>query len=198
MGSYAQYMTPKSGTTRWVVKWHEVPGWDVEMKVTYDVKALNPGDGWYNWGTGSMTFKGRIEQTGFGEYYEQPAFPASISGSGSGGYGYTKTPPVNCSWTGSWKWEQHAVEVLNRENLIVDFLGTIGWQLANGGTVGTSHPSGGDCSFGWDPAASVAMYPPAFSLRTEETQVIEVAAPAANVDSGSIVWEIKVTPITQP
>ena len=194
LGSYAQYLTPKSGATRWVVKWHEVPGWDVEMKVTYNVKEHDSGN-WYNWSTGTMTFTGRITAVGFGDDNEQSVFPASTSGSGSGSYGYTHNPPVDCSWSGSWKWDQNAVLVLNREQLIVDFAFTLGWMPVN---PGTSHPTSGDCEIGWDQAISVAGHPPAFSLMQQETQVIEVAPPAAQLDTGSITWEITVTPITQP
>jgi hypothetical protein len=37
LGSYGQYLTPKSGATRWVVERHEQPGYEVTMTVEYDV-----------------------------------------------------------------------------------------------------------------------------------------------------------------
>jgi hypothetical protein len=192
LGSYAQYLTPKSGTTRWVVKWHEVPGWDVEMKLTYDVKRFHGGDGWHRWGTGSMTFQARIDSQGFEE--QQTGWLATVSGSGSGSYGYTTNPPVTCSWSGAWQWDQHAVEILDRDQLLVDFFATLGPVPGSGAT---SHPLEGDCSFAADIGQTPAFHPPAFSLRDEETQVFDVS-PAGMDLEGTITWEITVTPRGQP
>jgi hypothetical protein len=47
LGSYAQYLTPKSGATRWVVERHESPGWNVTLKVDYNVQSKWRHIGYY-------------------------------------------------------------------------------------------------------------------------------------------------------
>ncbi len=195
LGSYAQYLTPKSGATRWVVKWHEVPGWDVEMKLTYSVKTQIGSDGWHRWGNGSMTFTAHIDSQRFEE--QQTGWLVSVAGSGSGTYGYTTNPPVSCSWSGAWQRPQHAVEILDRDQLLVDFIGGLG-PVPAPGVSGTTHPFDGDCGIAADIGLIPSHFPPAFSLKTEETQVFDVAPQGMELDTGTITWEITVTPTTQP
>ncbi|HYI15383.1 MAG TPA: hypothetical protein VEX37_08330, partial [Thermomicrobiales bacterium] len=195
LGSYGQYLTPKSGATRWVVKWHEVPGWDVTMKLTYDVQTYHGGDGWHRWGKGSMTFQARIDSQGV---VEQGVWPAPATASGSGSYGYTTNPPVSCSWSGAWQRPTTVVEVLDRDQLLVDFVGGLG-PVPAPGLSGTTHPFEGDCNIAADIGLVPSHSPPAFSLKTEETQVFDVAPEGMRMDlEGTVTWEITVTPRSQP
>jgi hypothetical protein len=191
LGTYGQYLAPKSGSTTWSVRWHEVPGWDVTMKLTYDVRRTHAED-WYWWAKGSMAFQGRIESQGF---TDQNAWPAEVSGSGSGTYGYTTNPPVSCSWSGAWQWPQTAVEIIDRDQLLVDFIGGLAYVPGSGST---THPLEGDCSIAADMGLIPSMFPPAFSLKKEGTQIIEVAPEGTNNIEGTITWEITVTPFGQP
>jgi hypothetical protein len=126
LGSYAQYLTPKSGATRWFVRYHEPPGYRVTMTVDYSLSAL------YYWAMSGR--EGNLHESydwsGHVEYeFWLPADIVSNSeqsvmhdGSGSGRFSLIRedhtrlqaytTWPLQCrgTWSGAW---QHQLTVLS-------------------------------------------------------------------------------------
>ena len=109
LGSYAQYLTPKSGATRWVVERHEQPGWNVEMTVDYDVDSSwkhigydAPADYFAETadGSGKFTFKMFIPIAALnaeGNY----SVPADASGRAS----VAQTSVDYSQWSAYYHWE---------------------------------------------------------------------------------------------
>ena len=106
LGSYGQYLTPKSGSTRWVVTRHEQPGYNVTLTVEYDVHLhdyptppMYPHDHDYS-ASGEVTYKifvpdGSIKPP----YVETPiAWTQVASGSGE-----ETTVTVGNGWGGDYQ-----------------------------------------------------------------------------------------------
>ncbi|HUG15307.1 MAG TPA: hypothetical protein VMM78_09835 [Thermomicrobiales bacterium] len=119
LGSYAQYLTPKSGATRWVVERHAPPGWDVKMTLNYDVDSRWRHIGYYkSWeyfeedanGSGTITFNTYIPFTaaavdGFQDF--------ALTGIGHGSAVMTSTEHSEVG--AFWHWEQNCASVFNTE-----------------------------------------------------------------------------------
>jgi hypothetical protein len=196
LGAYAQYLTPKSAATRWVVKYHEVPGWDITMKVKYDIGSLHGDDPFWRWAKGEDTITVHIDAE---DLFTQGHVLVEYSGSGAGTYGNKETPPTSCSWSGAWH-RSNIVELLDRDQRIVDFMtGGVSYVPT---TSDTNHPLSDDCNVAADIGIVPLVYPPAFSLNTTETQAFEVTPASFVYDhgeiSGTITWEITVTPTGEP
>jgi hypothetical protein len=111
LGAYGQYLTPKSGATRWVVEWHEAPGWTVTMTVDYNVRSTWKHIGFdaaadyfqetAN-GSGQMTFRVHIPAEAVNNSGKQAA-PSTAKGQGSGNYTTIDYTQYKAYW--HWVWD---------------------------------------------------------------------------------------------
>lgn len=101
LGSYAQYLTPKSGTTAWSVRWHETPGYIVTIRGQYEMqgtmsfyssKTAHSGSGSATW-TVFIPAEATI-------YPYQTTMRYSAHGSGT----YQRSGTSQCSGTYSGTW----------------------------------------------------------------------------------------------
>jgi hypothetical protein len=191
LGSYMQYLTPKSGDISWEVAWHETPGWDVVMKLKYDVYM---GDDQYSRisASGNITYTVQIDADKLGDFGNfQYGGEAPFQASGSGKYA---TPDEQCSWSGSWA-RTTVVEIVDRDKLIADVIG-----LLRPNPNDTNHNwTGTKCNAAMDYGISIVQqattaYPP-FSLKERSKQTKSVTTESIWPGlKGTVTWEITVTP----
>jgi hypothetical protein len=181
LGSINQLITPKTGTTRWVVAYHQVPSYRVTMVLDYEAHFgiyFPEGDSlWTNTGDGHITYVVNIPAS-LVTYPRDLSASTTLGATGSGNYHTDQTHvPLECTgaWNGTWG-ENH----INLQ--LADEPASPG-EVAEWVRVYPSQPpidlyhGGGGCSTGADPFPvyyGALSSPPMFDLSVRTPQTFEV------------------------